>query len=70
MKTKYIICPNCDFFVDEKVKTNFCPNCGSKMVDHCPECRKKISDPYIKFCTECGNKLKTGVKVIFTREER
>jgi predicted amidophosphoribosyltransferase len=66
MEEAYLVCPNCDFFTNQKKRMNYCPNCGTKLSDKCPKCNQQISDPYSKFCTDCGHKTKTGIEVIFT----
>ena len=43
--------------------TNFCPKCGSKLVDVdvCPQCGSPISKEDV-FCKKCGHRLKEEVK--------
>lgn len=48
-----IVCPECGKTV---VKGKFCPECGHKFVDKCPNCGKDVPAG-AKFCLECGQKL-------------
>ncbi|PJA97190.1 MAG: hypothetical protein CO129_02495 [Ignavibacteriales bacterium CG_4_9_14_3_um_filter_34_10] len=48
------ICPNCDYFCNTKEEDLFCPDCGSNLLDKCPNCGKEINYPYAKFCKHCG----------------
>lgn len=46
-------CPNCNTVVSKDAR--FCPQCGSKII-----CEKE--QPEYFFCTNCGQKLKTGTR--------
>ncbi|GAB4126989.1 MAG: hypothetical protein Fur0015_00590 [Ignavibacteriales bacterium] len=51
------LCPSCDYFCSTKEEDNFCPNCGEKLFDRCPNCQKEINYPYAKHCKKCGKVL-------------
>ena len=48
-----VICPNCGKSVP---KAKFCPECGHKFGNSCPNCGASLADG-AKFCMECGTKL-------------
>lgn len=48
-----VICPDCGKRVP---KAKFCPECGHKFGNTCPNCGKALVDG-AKFCMECGTKL-------------
>jgi len=60
MGYNYKICPTCDFFCNKLEKKIYCPKCGSKLIETCPNCGKPIYFPYSKFCSYCGKPYKTN----------
>lgn len=48
-----VICPDCGKRVP---KAKFCPECGHKFGNTCPNCGAALADG-AKFCMECGTKL-------------
>jgi len=53
-KQNYKLCPNCDYFCNVLEGKNYCPECGVKLMDKCPNCDREISFPYAKYCEFCG----------------
>lgn len=58
-----VTCVKCN--VDFPLGTKFCPKCGEKPVakpqeagEKCPKCKAIITDPNLKFCADCGAKIK------------
>jgi RNA polymerase subunit RPABC4/transcription elongation factor Spt4 len=53
-KQAYKICPHCDYFCNIEENKNYCPKCGTKLIDKCQNCGAPIDYPYAKFCPVCG----------------
>ena len=51
---KYKICPNCDYFCNVKEAGYYCPKCGAKLINKCPECKEEITNPFDNYCKHCG----------------
>jgi len=64
LKQTYKLCPNCSFFCHILEKDKYCSLCGSKLIENCPTCLENISNPYAKYCKQCGTaypgKIKTN----------
>lgn len=58
MTETYFTCPQCDYFSNARLQEKFCSNCGAPLVRECAGCRSTISNPYAKFCSACGQRLK------------
>ena len=56
----YKICPECSFFCSTREGKNYCPECGSKLLEFCPQCNTPIDFPYIRFCAHCGLRLRNN----------
>ncbi|NCS89032.1 MAG: hypothetical protein GW789_09870 [Ignavibacteria bacterium] len=50
----YKLCPKCNFFCHLSEHDQYCSLCGTQLIDKCPACSASISNPYAKFCKECG----------------
>ncbi len=65
----YKICPNCNYFCRTVEDNKFCPECGTRLLEHCPQCGSSIDFPYIRFCGKCGARLRNNgedLKQIFS----
>ncbi|MEW6715066.1 MAG: hypothetical protein AB1306_08265 [Nitrospirota bacterium] len=49
----YKYCPECDFGISTKSSENYC-RCGTKYLQKCPKCDKKIRDKS-RVCSFCGD---------------
>ncbi len=49
------ICPACNYFCLKEDENAFCPYCGEKLIDSCPECGELITTPYANYCAKCGS---------------
>ena len=63
MSTANAMCTNAkcsQHFMGEETVPNFCPKCGSRVIEKCPKCGKAWSDldnpP--SSCKECGTLLR------------
>ena len=54
----YKLCYNCEYFCNSLEKKDYCPNCGTKLIDKCPHCGKPIDYPYAKYCPFCGERYR------------
>ena len=57
-KDFYKICSKCDFFCHINEEDSYCTFCGEKLMINCKNCGEKISNPYGKYCSHCGYKLR------------
>lgn len=57
---KVVECPQCGTVLDSD--TNYCPNCGYKMLVKCPSCGYEQSI-FNKHCVKCGVRLNTEIVV-------
>ena len=48
------ICPGCNYFCLKDDPNEYCPFCGEKLIEKCPECDAEITTPYARFCPICG----------------
>jgi hypothetical protein len=56
------VCPGCERFVKLDNQANgFCPHCGIKLHDNCPQCQARKSS-FARFCFSCGAPAASGVK--------
>jgi len=58
MTETYYTCPQCDYFSNAKLQEKFCSNCGTGLLTACARCQSTISNPYAKFCSVCGQRIK------------
>jgi len=49
----YKYCPECDFGINAKTPENYC-QCGTKYLEKCPKCNKKIIRDRSRVCSFCG----------------
>ena len=56
IKHGFKICSGCNFFCTENEAADFCPYCGDKLINKCPECEASIKTPHANYCTQCGSK--------------
>jgi len=57
----YVICssPSCSFSAQgDKSSTPYCPYCGSKTLEQCPECGAYFNHKGQSFCHQCSARLK------------
>ncbi len=50
------LCPNCGKTIEGKEEIVFCPHCGFKLNEVCPNCKKVVKSG-AKFCPYCGTSL-------------
>jgi hypothetical protein len=50
----YKLCTKCNFFCGIFEADIYCSVCGAQLIDKCPTCSNKITNPYAKFCKYCG----------------
>ncbi len=53
----YKICPNCNFFSHIDEPDEYCTQCGTKLIQSCPNCNNDIDNPFAKYCKHCGESL-------------
>lgn len=58
----YKLCPKCSFFCHKLEPDKYCSLCGTELIDSCPSCHKSISNPYAKYCKECGAEYPGKIK--------
>ena len=51
----YKLCPKCTFFCHKSEHDKFCSLCGTQLIESCPSCHAPISNPYAKYCKQCGS---------------
>jgi hypothetical protein len=51
--SNYKYCPECDFGINAKKPEIYC-QCGTKFLEKCPECNKKIIRDRSRICSFCG----------------
>ncbi len=66
-----ILCLQCGIKLHKEF--NYCPNCGNgaeKLFDEpsvkyaliCKVCHEEIAEPFSKYCTNCGNRIRKAVE--------
>lgn len=55
-ENSYKLCPSCNYFCNTKELDQYCPLCGEKLYEECPECKNSIYYPYAVYCKFCGSK--------------
>ena len=55
MSLEFKICPGCSYSCTLEETNAYCPYCGEKLIDTCPECETPITTPYANYCTKCGS---------------
>jgi uncharacterized C2H2 Zn-finger protein len=53
----YRVCPRCARAVPARAKELYCINDGEKLLETCPSCGAKITNPYARHCAACGFKF-------------
>lgn len=56
----YHLCPICARSVPARAGERHCPNDGARLLEACPKCNTKISNPYAQHCTNCGHGFARG----------
>jgi predicted RNA-binding Zn-ribbon protein involved in translation (DUF1610 family) len=56
LTAKKIDCPNCNTPIPQNKDAKFCPNCGTELIDKCPNCNREITTDSA-FCLECGTEI-------------
>lgn len=59
-KHLYKICPECDYYCNILEKNNYCPSCGTKLIEKCTGCNSGISYPFANYCGRCGKAYRTA----------
>ena len=49
------LCTQCGRTVPARSGERYCPNDGTQLLEACPACETKISNPYARHCTNCGH---------------
>ncbi len=50
----YRLCCKCARAVPLESDELFCSNDGEKLLEACPKCQARISNPFARFCAVCG----------------
>jgi hypothetical protein len=50
----FYLCPRCYRAVPGNTNEHYCTNDGTKMLEHCPACKTRITSPYARYCACCG----------------
>lgn len=58
---EYVICsnPDCKFSHHDVDIFKFCPECGSKTIDRCPDCGHFLRKKGQIFCHNCSQPIRT-----------
>jgi hypothetical protein len=48
------LCPRCTRTVPGRSKERYCINDGEPLLESCPVCRTRITNPYGRHCAACG----------------
>ena len=56
----YRLCPRCGRAVPGCSKERYCVNDGERLLEHCPVCQSRITNPYARHCAACGRSLRPG----------
>ncbi len=61
------MCPSCHFLT-KSLTARFCPKCGDKLINECPDCKCGIIKN-ASFCSRCGSSLNHKSSIINDRTE-
>jgi DNA-directed RNA polymerase subunit RPC12/RpoP len=53
------LCPRCARTVPGKSNERYCINDGQELLERCPVCQARITNPYAQHCGRCGTRFKT-----------
>ncbi len=56
---RYKLCPSCGNFAEFSDKQVYCTICGEGLIAECQKCHEPILYPTARFCSVCGNGLRT-----------
>ena len=56
------VCPKCFRAVPGDSHERYCVNDGQRLLEHCPKCETRITNPYGRHCAVCGHHLLQAVQ--------